>query len=81
MQSKMLRRPMWSSATTSLAAGLRAYYMAMGALANSGDDGSNQSLDSLIRTGATPPEGFAASSNASYSFLLLRTGESIARRR
>jgi hypothetical protein len=63
------------------AAGLRAYYRAIGAWANSGDDGSSQSLDSLIRTGATPPEGFAARSNVSYIILLLKTGESIAHRR
>jgi hypothetical protein len=50
---------------TSRVAGLRAYHMAIGALANSGEDGSSQSLDSLIRTGAMLPEGFAARSNAS----------------
>jgi hypothetical protein len=51
---------------TSRAAGLRAYYVAIGALANSGDDSSNQSLDSLIQADATPLEGFAARSSASY---------------
>jgi hypothetical protein len=74
-------RPVWSSAMTSHAAGLRAYYMAIGALTNSGDDGSNQSLDSLIGTGATLPEGFAARSSASYIILRLKTGVSIASRR
>jgi hypothetical protein len=66
---------------TSHAAGLRAYYMAIGALTNSDDDGSNQSLDSLIETGATLPEGSAARSSASYIILRLKTGVSIACRR
>jgi hypothetical protein len=59
-------RPLWSSAMTSRAAGLKAYYVAIGALANIGDDRSNQSLNSLIQADTIPPEGFVDRSNASY---------------
>ena len=40
--------------------------MAIGALANVGDDHSNQSLNSLIQADTIPPEGFVDRSNASY---------------
>lgn len=51
---------------TSRAAGLRAYYVAIGALANIGDDRSVQSLDSLIQADTIPPEGIVDRTNASY---------------
>lgn len=60
-------QPVWSSARTSRAAGLRAYYTAIGALANSEDHRINQSLDSLIQPDVASRKGSAAKSNMPYA--------------
>lgn len=60
-------QPVWGGAGTSRAAGLRAYYIAIGALANSEDYRISQSLDSLIQPDVASREGSAARTNAQYT--------------